>query len=323
MPRKRPFVTMSSSESDAAIQPDELAARVPGVNAKVKHKDARPRERHGHDATRGHNVPKLFEPQPALRMRAADYVFETLSRAILTGELTPGSVLATQRELSHQFGVSPLVVRQATHRLEELGLVRVRQGSTTIVLDPSEASDVRLMQLQLELATPGDRLALAAREMQVLASVSLLALAERRISEEQLQELEKLVEQLPEAPSAREVLAFRLQFWGRVARSTSNGILEHQVRWWARVMQDLEKRSSPTVEAQAARSMAGHVQFRGLIKALRKRRGSVEYWLKIIEPLFDWTESQPNHPVQQQRTRARTRTDEDAAEGGKRARLAQ
>lgn len=310
MPRKRTFVTMSSSAPDASVQPDDSSAAAHAQAPKTGPKDR--------EAARGHNSPKLFEAQPALRMRAADYVFETLSRAILTGELTPGSVLATQRELSHQFGVSPLVVRQATHRLEELGLVRVRQGSTTIVLDPSEASDVRLMQLQLELATPGDKLALAAREMQVLASVSLLALAERRITEEQIQELETLVDNLPEAPSGREILAFRLQFWGRVARATANGILEHQVRWWARVMQDLEKRSSPTVEAQAARSMAGHAQFRGLIKALRKRRGSVEYWLKIIEPLFDWTESQPSHPVQQQRARA-----EDGAETGKRARLAQ
>lgn len=270
-------------------------------------------------AASGHNPPKLFEAQPAMRMRAADYVFETLSHAILTGELTPGSVLATQRELSHQFGVSPLVVRQATHRLEELGLVRVRQGSTTIVLDPSEASDVRLMQLQLELATPGDRLALAAREMQVLASLSLLALAERRISEEQIDELEKLVDTLSDAPTPRDLLSFRLQFWGRIARATANGILEHQVRWWARVMQDLDKRSPPTLDnnnTAAVRNAAGRTQFRGLLKALRKRRGAVEYWLKVIEPLFDWSEAQPNHPVQQQRAK-------EVVETGKRSRIAQ
>ena len=217
VPRKRTFVTMSGSGSgstpDAALKPDALT-----LPERTHAGRTRPKEP---PAASTQNVPKLFEAQPALRMRAADYVFETLSHAILTGELTPGSVLATQRELSRQFGVSPLVVRQATHRLEELGLVRVRQGSTTIVLDPSEASDVRLMQLQLELATPGDRLALAAREMQVLASLSLLALAERRISDEQLDELEALVESLPDAPSGRELLAFRLQFWGRMARSTA------------------------------------------------------------------------------------------------------
>ena len=314
MPRKRTVVTMSNSASDAAIRPDGLTPATRAQSLKTS-QDQPPS---------GHNVPKLFEAQPAMRMRAADYVFETLSRAILTGELAPGSVLATQRELSRQFGVSPLVVRQATHRLEELGLVRVRQGSTTTVLDPSEASDVRLMQLQLELATPGDRLALAAREMQVLASVSLLALAERRITEEQLQELDALVDDLSDPATARETLLFRLQFWSKVARATANGMLEHQVRWWARVMQDLEKRSSAVVEAQAARSNVGQAQFRNLVKALRKRRGSVEFWLKIIEPLFDWTESQPNHPVQQQRDAktTRTRPEDGAPESGKRARLA-
>jgi DNA-binding FadR family transcriptional regulator len=50
-------------------------------------------------------------------------VFESLSRAILSGELAPGTILTTQRKLSSQFGVSPLVVRQATHRLEDFGPV--------------------------------------------------------------------------------------------------------------------------------------------------------------------------------------------------------
>jgi DNA-binding FadR family transcriptional regulator len=242
-------------------------------------------------------------------MRAADYVFETLSRAILMGELVPGSVLATQRALSQQFGVSPLVVRQATHRLEELGLVRVRQGSTTIVLDPSEAADLRLTQLQLELATPGDRLALAARETQSLSTLPLLLLAERRIQEDELEELETLVESAPEQPTPREQLLFRGQFWGIIARATRNPILEHQIRWWARVMEELEGRNSGStgstgstggvgnhLEAAGA-SLAPRSTYRGLVRALRRKRGTVDYWLKVIEPLFDWSEQQPNHPV--------------------------
>jgi GntR family transcriptional repressor for pyruvate dehydrogenase complex len=229
-------------------------------------------------------------------MRAADYVFETLSRAILMGELTPGSVLATQRALSQQFGVSPLVVRQATHRLEELGLVRVRQGSTTVVLDPNDAADLRLTQLQLELATPGDRLSLAAREMQSLSTLPLLILAERRIQEDELDELEALVESMPEPCGPRDQLAFRRQFWGIISRATRNPILEHQIRWWARVMQEMESRGPTGVEATGAQ-LAPRSVYRGLLRALRRKRGTVDYWLKVIEPLFDWSEQQPNHPV--------------------------
>jgi DNA-binding FadR family transcriptional regulator len=242
-----------------------------------------------------------FQGHPATRMRAADYVFETLSRAILVGELPPGSVLATQRALSQQFGVSPLVVRQATHRLEELGLVRVRQGSTTIVLDPNEAGDLRLTQLQLELATPGDRLSLAAREMQSLSTLPLLTLAERRIQEEDLEELETLIDSLPAQPNTREQLTFRRQFWGRVALATRNPILEHQIRWWARVMKDIEGRNTQTMGASEP-PLAPPTIYKGLIRAMRRRRGTVEYWLKVIEPLFDYTEAQPNHTINSART---------------------
>lgn len=233
-------------------------------------------------------------------MRAADYVFETLSRAILTGELVPGSVLATQRELSQQFGVSPLVVRQATHRLEELGLVRVRQGSTTIVLDPDQATDFRLIELQLELAIPGDRLGLAALEMQVLTSFSLLALAERRITEDELQALDELVDALPETITPLEAIGFRVQFWGRIAQATRNPVVARQIRWWARVLQDLEKRTRTAREGGVWTDGPGTPQravYRNLVKALRKRRGSVEVWSRVVSHMLEWSESRPQHAM--------------------------
>lgn len=290
MPRKRTSAPLPETQEQAVSQ-----ERRPDPHERGHE----PRER-GHEPRERGNDVSTFQAQPAARMRAADYVFETLSRAILMGELVPGSVLATQRALSQQFGVSPLVVRQATHRLEELGLVRVRQGSTTIVLDPSEAADLRLTQLQLELATPGDRLSIAARETQSLSTLPLLILAERRIQEDELEELESLVESMPEQPTSREQLLFRRNFWGIIAHATRNPILEHQIRWWARVMQELEGRSPGTVEA-AGTSLAPRSTYRGLVRALRRKRGTVDYWMKVIEPLFDWSEQQANHPMHSSR----------------------
>lgn len=237
-----------------------------------------------------------FQGHPAARMRAADYIFETLSRAILTGELAPGSILATQRGLAQQFAVSPLVVRQATHRLEELGLVRVRQGSTTVVLDPNKASDVRLMQLQLELATPGDRLALAAMEQQALSTLPLLALAERRIQDDEIERLEALVDGLPDNPSLREALIFRVSFWGHVARSTHNPVVDQQIRWWASVMQELEHRGTSIAKLPRA-GVAPRERYRSLLRAFRRRRGAVETWHKVILDLLEWTEAQPSHAM--------------------------
>jgi DNA-binding FadR family transcriptional regulator len=244
-----------------------------------------------------------FRGRPATRTRAADHVFETLSRAILSGELAPGTVLATQRELSKQFAVSSLIVRQATHRLEEFGLVRVRQGSTTIVLDPNTAADVRLLQLQLELATPGDWLALAARENQALSTLPLVALAERRATEEELDQLDSLVDALPETPSSEQSLAFVLSYWQAVAQITRNGVIQQQLRWWAGVMQELEQRNGAST-LQSLRIT--RTLFKGLNRALRRKRGAVEYWTRALDGLLAWTEAQPGHALNASKPKPRT-----------------
>jgi DNA-binding FadR family transcriptional regulator len=220
-------------------------------------------------------------------MRAADHVFESLSRAILNGQIPPGSVLATQRELSAQFGVSPLVVRQATHRLEELGLVCVRQGSTTTVLDPNTANDVRLIQLRLELATIEGRLAGFAHEAQAYSALPILALAERRITEAEIDALAVWIATLPDELSLHEARAFRRKFWAALVRASRNPVLERQVNWWARVMQELEARGGGAIPSAHKRN------YLGLLRALRKRRGACEYWQKVIAGLSELVEANP------------------------------
>src|SRR5512138_2172465 len=85
----------------------------------------------------------------------ANLVFDQLAAEILSGQLEPGSVLSSEGELAEQFGLSRLTVRQALHRLADLGLIMLRQGSPTRVGDPSQADDIRLLDLFYRLA-PGD-----------------------------------------------------------------------------------------------------------------------------------------------------------------------
>ncbi len=79
-------------------------------------------------------TPDVF--QTARRSHVADDVFDQVAAAILRGDLAPGSSLPPERALAEQFGTSRIIARQAIHRLAEYGLVRVRQGGATIVLDP-------------------------------------------------------------------------------------------------------------------------------------------------------------------------------------------
>lgn len=251
-----------------------------------------------------------FHPTPALRSRVADRVFDELLRAILSGELKPGQPVPTQRLLSTQFGVSPLIVRQAIHRLEELELVRVRQGSTTVVLDPNEASDVRLIQLQMEVAKPGDALSLAGVENRVLMSLPLLTLAERRINDEELAMLDALVDGLEAGGSSAEPIEFQGKYWAVIAMATRNPLLRHQVRWWFRT-------SRSFAAGQMIRPPLVAEHYRELNDCLRAHSGAVELWISRIRRLLDHLESLPQHAIAASGAAAKRKNQRSAAKAAK------
>jgi DNA-binding FadR family transcriptional regulator len=225
------------------------------------------------------------------RFRVADQVFEELLGAILRGELEPGEPVPTQRALSREFRVSPLLVRHAIHRLEELQLVRVRQGSATIVLDPQQAADVRLIQLQLEAATPGDALELAGIENRALSVLPLLVLASRRIDDTELEQLEQLVKRMEAAkPTPRDLDEFESEYWTHVAQATRNPVLAHQVRWWFHTLRGL--RNQATMRASAPIE-----HYRELNATLRRGLAAADVWIAMLNQVFDWTEAQPGHAL--------------------------
>ena len=229
---------------------------------------------------------------PPARQRVADHVFDTLAKAIVGGELKPGEPLATQGELAKRFNVSALVVRQAIHRLEDLSLVRVRQGSATIILDPAESTDIRLIQLRMELAgadRDGRALAADALENQLLFLVPLLALAERHISHDQLVVLDYIVDRAEQQELSPEVMRRCLiEFWTQIAKATRNTVFQQQVRWWSSIRAAFGGRGRQGPDERKAM-----LQFlRSLIESLRDREGTVDKYLRAIGPTLEWLDRQ-------------------------------
>jgi DNA-binding FadR family transcriptional regulator len=229
-----------------------------------------------------------FHGKPATRQRVADHVFESLARAILNGNLKAGEPLTTQRDLAREFKVSALVVRQAIHRLEDLGLVRVRQGSATIVLDPSESSDIRVIQLQLELAETGPGFASSVIELRSLFMLPMLVLAERRINEQELAVLRYLVDHIREDAAPADVQQFRAEFWAQISKATKNPLYQQQVRWWWKLSSKLER------HGRDVRAPSGPLQlafYRQMIDALARRQGAVQLHLESIKPVLEWADA--------------------------------
>lgn len=67
---------------------------------------------------------------PVKQNRIAVEIVNQLKGAILSGRFKPGERLPTERELTEQFRVSRVVVREAVRELEIKGLVKIQQGPT-------------------------------------------------------------------------------------------------------------------------------------------------------------------------------------------------
>jgi DNA-binding FadR family transcriptional regulator len=78
---------------------------------------------------------------PASRERPADMLMRVIVDSIVTGRYEAEAALPPEAALAEHFGVSRTIVRASMKRLEEKGLVAVRQGRGTIV-QPHESWNV-------------------------------------------------------------------------------------------------------------------------------------------------------------------------------------
>jgi len=72
-------------------------------------------------------------------------VCEQIEEQIFSGEFAAGRALPPERELCRMLGVSRTPIREALARLERAGLVAVRHGGETMVLDYRETAGLDLL----------------------------------------------------------------------------------------------------------------------------------------------------------------------------------
>lgn len=174
------------------------------------------------------------------RSHAADSVFAQLAGAILRGERTPGTTLPPERVLAEQFGTSRVIVRQAVHRLAESGLVRVRQGGSTLILDPNDAADVRVVELYYRYGARGNAEDIQQlTERQLLGAIGVVDVAARHATAEDLQSLSAIVEEWASSDDLEaSFLDFEIRFWTTLARIGGNRVYAMETAWWFRMLRE-------------------------------------------------------------------------------------
>jgi DNA-binding FadR family transcriptional regulator len=224
-----------------------------------------------------------FQPA-AERPHAADDVFEQLARAILRGELAVGEKLPGERSLAARFGVSRIILRQAIHKLAELGLLKVRMGGTTIVLDPSQSAHLGVLELEYRLGPGSASDVYDYMERQVMQGHAMLHIAERRGTQAQLEQLAAIVEEWAETGApAGGMQAFESRFWPAVAAACGNRLYQFETNWWFSLIARHPRSFHPVVAPAHARIAA----FRELVRRLVARENAAALYLELSSVVLD------------------------------------
>jgi len=108
-------------------------------------------------------------------VKRADAVHDPLRAAILDGRLAPGDPLPSERALAAEHAVNRHAVREALRRLQQAGLIEVRHGGATRVLDWRAHGGLELL---VDLAGP--RLLRDVTELRATIGADAAALCARR-----------------------------------------------------------------------------------------------------------------------------------------------
>lgn len=161
------------------------------------------------------------------RTSAAGYLTEQVLRLIREGGLQPGDRLPTVETLARRLSVAPPTLREAMRGLEAVGVVEMRHGSGTYVLESA-------LRMVLPNPDPGpleSETVIELLDARVLIEPSLAELAARRGTDLEFTEMERL---LAEAGSRllgddNSLHELNLGFHRSIARMAGNRILSQVV----------------------------------------------------------------------------------------------
>lgn len=218
---------------------------------------------------------------PLERSTVVDQLTESLIDAVVAGRFAVGQPLPPERELADQLEVNRATLRQAVGRLEQIGLVTRRQGSGTVVRDPSQltAPEVVGRVAAAEVASfVGDLLEVR----EALAGV-IGRRAAGSVTTDQRARLGTLVDQIEAAGTGRDRQLLELAFFAVLVDAAGNRVIDVLLRWVEQVYDNLTLPSiapafdDPTTVADDLRALLGVIDaggdLEGALVAYARRSG--------------------------------------------------
>lgn len=168
---------------------------------------------------------------PVRRVALDEQIAETILRAVIDGELPVGEPLPAERELADRLAVNRTSLRQALARLEQIGVVRSRQGSGTVVQDPATLTDPVVVQMVARSLGPE----LLDEVLEVRSALGELMgrLAAEHSAAAERGRLSAALDKVRAASDAAARQVEELAFWAELVAATRNRPLAALTRWVA------------------------------------------------------------------------------------------
>jgi GntR family transcriptional regulator, transcriptional repressor for pyruvate dehydrogenase complex len=196
------------------------------------------------------------------RSAAAVEAVHEIETLVRSGSLKPGERLPPERELARELGVSRSTLREALRALVMMNVLVSRHGDGTYVssLDPEMLSRPFSFVLETQPALVSHLF-----EARRLLEAACARLAAQRITEEELEELDRLA--VPRNADPSELIERDVALHTAIIHAARNPILSGLAES-IRALGLESRRESAQVPGQAARS---HTQHRRIVEALRRR----------------------------------------------------
>lgn len=234
--------------------------------------------------------------QQVVAKSSADAVFDQVCEQIVGGGLEPGATLPGERELASQLNVSRSVVREALQRLAQAGLVEIRQGGATRILDYQAGTDINLLG-RLLVRADGSIDALVVRsmlEMRISIGADAARLCALRTSPELTEKLRNLVDRLAATDDVLTKQDIDLEFWAAVVLGSQNIGYRLAYNGLVTTYRPLREVIAAVVEPEL-RNLAGHQRIvdaisKGNTKAAEKSarallESSSSEWAELLNAL--------------------------------------
>lgn len=200
---------------------------------------------------------------PLDRSTVVDRLTTSLIDAVVDGRFAVGAPLPPERELAVDLDVNRATLRQAVGRLEQIGLVARRQGSGTIVQDPSLLTAPEIVG-RLGATERSAFVADLLEVREALAGVIGHRAADV-LTDEHRDQLAGLVRAIDEAATARERQLLELGFFAVLVQAAGNRAIAVLLQWVEQVYENLDL---PSIEGAFADGTAVASRLRTLVDVI-------------------------------------------------------